>query len=86
MERKLMRVKLFFDESDPQNEGYAYRAYYSDGHQESEAYDEISTLITPSIATLLYHCEKIAEDLGGKNCQTLACHSTQTTTTTTFED
>ncbi len=86
MERKLMRVKLFFDDSDPQNEGYAYRAYYSDNHQESEAYDEISTLITPSISTLLYHCETIAENLGGKNLQTLVCHSTQTTITTTTEN
>ena len=86
MERKLIRVKLFFDDSDAQNKGYAYRAYYSDGHQESEAYDEISTSITPSVSTLLYHCEKIAEDLGGKNCQTLVCHSTHTTTTTTSEN
>ena len=83
MQRTLKKVTLFFDDSDPQNEGYAYRAYYSDGHQESEAYDELSAIITPSIAELLYHCETIAENLGGIDCQTLVCHSTGTTTTTT---
>ena len=83
MERTLEKVTLFFDDSDPQNEGYAYRAYYSDGHEESEAYDDISPINTPSIAELLYHCEKIAEDLGGIDCQTLVCHLTGTTTTTT---
>ena len=86
MERTLKKVALFFDDSDPQNEGYAYRAYYSDGHEESEAYDELSAIITPSIAELLYHCETIAENLGAVDCQTLVCHSTGTTTTTTNEN
>ncbi len=79
-ERKPIKVSLFFDESDPQNEGYAYRAYYSDGHEESEAYDDISPIITPSIATLLYHCEKIAEDLGGTDGETNFCHQENCTT------
>jgi len=73
-ERKLTKVRLFFDESDQQNEGYAYRAYYSDGHEESEAYDELSDIITPSIGTLLYHCETIAENLGGTDGGTNFCH------------
>ena len=79
-DRKLTKVKLFFDASDPQNEGYAYRAYNSDNHQESEAYDEISTLITPSIATLLYHCETIAEGLGGVDGETNFCREETCTT------
>lgn len=73
-DRKLTSVKLFFDASDPQNEGYAYRACYSDGHQESEAYDEISASITPSTATLRDHCETIAEGLGGVDGETNFCH------------
>ncbi len=79
-DRKLTKVRLFFDESDSQNEGYAYRAYYSDCHQESDSYDEISTLLTPSIATLLYHCEKIAEDLGGTDGETNFCREETCTT------
>lgn len=73
-DRKLTSVKLFFDASDPQNEGYAYRACYSDGHQESEAYDEISVNAIISIAGLLYHCETIAEGLGGVDGETNFCH------------
>lgn len=79
-ERKPIKVSLFFDESDPQNEGYAYRAYYSDGHEDSEAYDELPEIITPSIATLLYHCGKIAEDLGGVDGETNFCHQENCTT------
>jgi len=79
-DRKITKVRLFFDESDPQNEAYAYRAYYSDGHQESEAYDQLSAIITPSIATLLYHCETIAEDLGGVDGETNFCHQENCTT------
>lgn len=79
-ERKITKVSLFFDESDPQNEGYAYRAYYSDGHEESEAYDDISPIIWALIATLIYHCEKIAEDLGGTDGETNFCHQENCTT------
>lgn len=90
MQRTLKKVTLFFDDADPQNEGYAYRAYYSDCHQESEAYDELSEIITPSIAALLYHCETIAENLGGTDGETNFCHqencTTWTTTTTTSEN
>ena len=78
--RKLTSVKLFFDESDPQNKGYAYRAYYSDGHEESDGYDQLSAIIAPSIAGLLYHCESIAEGLGGVDGGTDFCHQESCTT------
>ena len=79
-DRKLTSVGLFFDKSDPQNEGYAYRAYYSDGHEDSEGYDDIPAIITPSPASLLYHCETIADDLGGVDGETNFCQQTNCTT------
>jgi len=84
MKRTLKKVALFFDDSDPQNKGYAYRAHYSDGHVDSGEYNELSATITPSAAELLHHCEAIAKDLGAIDCQTIFCRLTQTTTTTTI--
>ena len=81
-DRKLTEVKLFFDDSDQQNLGYAYRAYYSDGHQDSGPYDDIASPITP--ACLLFHCESLAGNLGG-NLLGEANHCKKTNTTTWSE-
>ena len=35
MQRTLKSVRVYFDASDPANPGWAYKADYSDSHQES---------------------------------------------------
>jgi hypothetical protein len=43
MQRKLTQVEIYWDSQDPNNEGWAERLTYDDGHQESGPCDLIDT-------------------------------------------
>ena len=59
MTRRLIGCRIYWDSQDPRNEGWSWNTYYSDGHEESGAW-EWDLQDHPDRSELVKHIENLA--------------------------